>query len=306
MIPEPANNATSCQHLDLVFWPVGHAALGIREHLEIAQAGGFDSLAIAPNRAKALLKQGLTASDLREMAAEHGLRYTQLDGIATWVKNWRATKGDPDLNAWIENLFDIDLVEALEIGAALGAEAAVAVPFFDEGSIPHQQVVEEFGRFCDTAARYGIEIHIEFIPFWGVPDLSAATDIVSAANRDNSGILVDTWHLQKGSRDFRRDMELLRAIPGKWLKHVQMADADRAAHAETLAGDVMFRKFPGEGELEVAEILSIISGKGNLRSVGPEVINATLADMTPTQIGTRAGKATRDILTQVGISHPWF
>ena len=118
MTPEPANSAKNGQNPDLVFWPVGHSALGLREHLEIAQAGEFDSLAIAPQRAKALFQQGITASDLLEMAAEHGVRYTQLDGIATWVKNWRATKGDPDLNAWIESLFDIDLVEALEIGAA--------------------------------------------------------------------------------------------------------------------------------------------------------------------------------------------
>ena len=303
MAPAPANNAQSGQNPELVYWPVGHAALGLREHLEIAQEGGFDSLAIAPNRAKALFQQGMSATDLLEMAAEHGVRYTQLDGIATWVKNWRATKGDPDLNAWIESLFDIELVEALEIGAALGAEAAVAVPFFDEGSIPHHQVVEDFGRFCDTAARYGIEIHIEFIPFWGLPDLPAATDIVVAANRPNSGIMLDTWHLQKGSRDFERDMALLRSIPGKWLKHVQLADADRAAYAETLAGDVMFRKFPGEGELEVAEMLSIISGKGNLRSVGPEVVNAALADMTPAQIGTQAGRTTRAMLNQIGIAH---
>lgn len=297
----PAQNPTP-RHLDLVFWPVGHSALDLREHLAIAQAGGFDSLAIAPNRAKALMKQGLTAANLVDMAAEHGLRYSQLDGIATWVQHWRATRGDPDLNAWIESLFDIDLIEALEIGAALGADAAVAVPFFDEGSIPHPQVIEDFGHFCDTAAKYGIEIHIEFIPFWGVPDLPAAAAIVSAANRGNSGIMVDTWHLQKGSRDFPRDMELLRTVPGKWLKHVQLADADRAAHAETLAGDVMFRKFPGTGELALAEMVEIVAAKGHLTSIGPEVVNAGLADMPLAEIGDLAGKTTRNLLAQVGIS----
>ena len=302
MTAAPAENPTPRQSLDLVFWPVGHAALDLREHLAIAQAGGFDSLAIAPNRAKALMKQGLTAANLVEMATEHGLRYSQLDGIATWVQHWRATKGDPDLNAWIESLFDIDLIEALEIGAALGADAAVAVPFFDEGSIPHPQVIEDFGRFCDTAAKYGIEIHIEFIPFWGVPDLPAAAAIVSAANRGNSGIMVDTWHLQKGSRDFPRDMELLRTVPGKWLKHMQLADADRAAHSATLAGDVMFRKFPGTGELALAEMVAIIAAKGHLTSIGPEVVNAGLADMRLAEIGDLAGKTTRNLLAQVGIS----
>ncbi|MES2492515.1 MAG: sugar phosphate isomerase/epimerase [Pseudomonadota bacterium] len=302
MTSAPEDRPKPRQTLDLVFWPVGHAALDLRDHLAIARAGGFDSLAIAPNRAKALMKQGLTAANLVDMAAEQGLRYSQLDGIATWVENWRATKGDPALNAWIESLFDIDLVEALEIGEALGATAAVAVPFFDEGSIPHPQVVENFRNFCDTATQYGIEIHIEFIPFWGVPDLPGAAAIVAAADHANSGIMVDTWHLQKGSSDFQRDMELLRTIPAKWLKHVQLADADRTAHAETLAGDVMFRKFPGEGELALAEMLTIIAARGNLASIGPEVVNAGLADMPLAEIGDLAGRTTRNLLAQVGIS----
>jgi sugar phosphate isomerase/epimerase len=294
------NSLSGASHpVDLVFWPVGHAALSLKEHLEIAKAGGFSSLAIAPNRAKALMQQGLTAADLLDMAAEHGVRYTQLDGIATWVTNWRATKGDPDLNAWIGELFDIDMVEALEIGAALGAEAAVAVPFFDEGSIPQEEIASAFAEFCDTSARYGIEIHIEFIPFWGIRDLPGAWELISAADRPNSGIVVDTWHMQKGSRDFQRDMELLRAIPGQWLKHVQLADADLAAYADTLAGDVMFRKFPGEGELRIQEMLTIIRDKGHLRSIGPEVVNADLTDMTPREIGERAGRTTRDMLARV-------
>jgi sugar phosphate isomerase/epimerase len=287
--------------IDMVFWPVGHSDLSLKEHLEIAKAGGFNSLAIAPNRAKSLFSEGLKPEDLLEMAGEYGIRYSQLDGIATWVTNWRATKGDPDLNAWIAGLFDIDVVEALEIGAALGAEAAVAVPFFDEGSIAQHEMVEEFAKFCDISAQYGIEIHMEFIPFWGVRDLPAAWEIISATDRANSGILVDTWHLQKGSPDLPRDMDLLRAIPGKWLKHVQLADADLKAHADTLAGDVMFRKFPGEGALNIAEMLAVIHEKGGLRSVGPEVVNNDLAAMGLEEIGLRAGESTKRMIREAGI-----
>ncbi|MCB2051160.1 MAG: sugar phosphate isomerase/epimerase [Novosphingobium sp.] len=289
---------------ELVFWPVGHSDMSLKEHLEIARAGRFDSLAIAPNRAKTLLNSGMKPADLLELAGEYGVRFTQLDGIATWVTDWRATKGDADLNAWIAGMFDIDMIEAQEIGAALGANAAVAVPFFDEGSIPADEIIEKFGQFCDVSAQYGIEIHIEFIPFWGVRDLPAAWEIVSAANRSNSGIMVDTWHLQKGSPDVARDMALLHEIPGKWLKHIQLADADRAAYADTLAGDVMFRKFPGEGELPVAEILGILHAKGNLHSLGPEVVNNNLATMSTTDVGRRAGETTRRVSHLAGITQP--
>lgn len=283
---------------ELVYWPVGHSQLSLPEHLEIAQAGGFSSLAIAPTRAKALFRQGLTAGDLREMAEEKGIRYTHLDGIATWVTDWQATKGDPDLNAWIRALFDIDMREALEIGAALGAEAVVAVPFFDPGSIARDELIESFACFCDIAREFAIEVNVEAIPFWGLRDLSSAWDIVSAAGKDNSGIIVDTWHVQKGSSDYAHEVEVLRAIPGERLKHVQLADAELTPCAETLSADVMFRKFPGEGELDLVGMLSIIMAKGHLRSVGPEVVNRDLDAISTAEIGKVAGKCTRRVVDQ--------
>lgn len=286
---------------ELVYWPVGHGEFHLKDHLKIAQAGSFDGLAIAPNRAKSLLMDGYRPSDLLDWAAEHGLRYSQLDGLATWVKNWRATRGDPDLNAWIGGLFDIDMIEALDIGAALNVGSVVAVPFYDEGSIGLDEAVESFGRFCDSASARGIEVHIEFIPFWGVPTIAEAWDIVSAADCSNSGILVDTWHMQKGGRDFEAELDLLREIPGDRLKHVQLADADLTPRADTLAEDVMYRKFPGEGELRMVEMLSIIADKGGLASVGPEVIGHELQDMDLNALGQRAERTTRALLEQAGI-----
>lgn len=283
---------------ELVFWPVGHSELGLRDHLEIARAGGFTSLAIAPKRAQALFAEGLTATDLIEMAGEQGVRFSQLDGIATWVTKWRAKTGDPELNAWIGAMFDIEMREALEIGAALGVEAAVAVPFFDVGSIARAELIDSFGHFCDLAATFGIEVHVEAIPFWGLRDLPAAWDIVAAADRDNAGLMIDTWHIQKGSPDYARDLALLRTIPGACLKHVQLADADLAPQADTLAADVMFRKFPGEGELDLVDMLAIIAAKGQLRSVGPEVVNRDLAGMSHSEVGLRAGRGTRRVVEQ--------
>lgn len=280
--------------LDLVFWPVGLGHLSFSDHLEIAQAGGFTSLAVTPTRAKRLMRQGQPAQDILEQAQARGLRLNPIDGIATWVTDWRGTKGDPNLLQMMTDVFDIEMTEALDIGAALNMNMAVAVPFFDEGSIPLGEVIESFGRFCDVAKPYGISIDLEPIPFWGLRDLPIAWEVVRAADRDNSGIVIDTWHIQKGSKDYERDIALLQAIPGKRLRHVQLADADLQSRADTLSGDVMFRKYPGEGELDITRMLSIIAGKGCLESVGPEIVNAEQAAMSNAGIGERSGLTTRD------------
>lgn len=281
--------------VQLVFWPVGLGDRSFTDHLEIARAGGFDSLALTPSRAKGLMTGGMSAADISDQAAHYGLALGPADGIATWVRDWKSTQGDPALREMMIDVFDMDPVEALDISAALGMTAAVGVGFFDEGSIAHAEMVESFVRFCDLALPYGIEIAVEPIPFWGIPDLSTAWQIVRDADRPNSSITVDTWHIEKGSRNFEQDMLLLAEIPGHRLQHVQLADADRVAYANSLSGDVMFRKFPGEGELQLDRMLAAIIKQGGLRSVGPEIVSAEQAAMDNIAIGERCGVRTREV-----------
>jgi hypothetical protein len=70
--------------------------------------------------------------------------------------------------------------------------------------------------------------------------------------RKNAGIMLDTWHFSRGNPDFA----LLKSLPGECLVSVQVADARRDQRGATLFEDtVRFRKFPGEGELPIAESL---------------------------------------------------
>ena len=288
--------SADAQDPQLVFWPVGLGDRTFADHLEVAQAGGFDSIALTPNRAKQLLASGLKAGDIVDQAGERGLKIGPADGIATWLRDWRSTQGNPDLRAMMTQVFDIDVREALDISASLGMDAVVGVGFFDEGSIAEAELIEGFASFCDLAAPYGISIALEPIPFWGIPDLPLAWRIVDAAGRANASIAIDTWHIQKGSKDFVSDLELLASIPGHRLQHVQLADADLAPRAPALADDVMFRKFSGEGELQLAKILSIVMKNGGLLSVGPEIVSAEQSAMANVDIGIRSGETTRAVM----------
>lgn len=284
------------KRVDLTYWPVGLGMRSFSDHIEVCQAGGFNRLAISPNRAKAMLLAGDRPADIVDRALEKGVKIGPLDGIATWVKNWRNQHSAPALREMMDAAFDIELAEALEIGASLGSHDVVAVGYFDEGGVPIDEIIEGYGRFCDAAQSYCITVNLEFIPFWGIPDLPMATEIVRTAERANSGILIDTWHLQKGSRDFEADLALLETLPGNWFKHVQLADGDIISRAESLAGDVMFRKLPGRGELAVVRILSLVASIGDVKSVGPEIVNAEQIEMANSAIGVESGRTTRETI----------
>jgi sugar phosphate isomerase/epimerase len=287
------------QDLDLVFWAVGHRDLPFSSHLEIAEAGGFTSLAVAASTFKQLAAQGFTADNLLEQAGERGLKFTQLDGLATWVHNWYPLSDNSDVTRGMRSHFDVSMEESLDIAQALQMTSAVTVGFFDKDSIAFDEIAGSFANLCDAAGTRGISMDLEIIPMWGIPELPLAWDIVKAANRDNSGILVDTWHMQKGSTDFERDIALLETIPGNRLMNVQLADADLERHGSSFYDDVRFRKFAGEGELDITRILAIIASKGGLKSIGPEVIGHRLSGLTTAEVGCAAGRTTRKALARV-------
>jgi sugar phosphate isomerase/epimerase len=160
--------------------------------------------------------------------------------------------------------------------------------------------VESFGNFCDRAKSRGLRVDLEFIPFWGIRDLTTAWHIVRTADRENSGVLVDTWHMQKGSTDFTHDIALLQTIPGERLVSVRLCDARIEPQAGTLLDEIIEvgRGFPGEGELAIDLMLGIILGKGGLRDVGPEILSPSLASLAPTEIGARAGNSTRQAIAR--------
>jgi 4-hydroxyphenylpyruvate dioxygenase len=284
--------------VELIYWAAGSAFRNapFAEHLDIAEAGRFDSLAVSPMTFKKLSAQGLTADDILALAGERDLNLTQLDGVTTWVENWHPA-ADTSGNRFLRAAFDVEMEEALDIAQALKMRSAVAVGFFDAGSIPTDEIVEAFAGFCDSAKTRGISVDLEFIPMWGIRELPLAWHIVKTADRANSGVCVDTWHMQMGSSDFERDIALLETIPGERLTNVQLVDADLRLKPTALEGGGAPRKFPGEGDLDITRILSIIEAKGGLRSVGPEIVGKRLAD-PPAEVGRAAGATTREALAR--------
>ncbi|MDF2997289.1 MAG: sugar phosphate isomerase/epimerase [Xanthobacteraceae bacterium] len=108
--------------------------------------------------------------------------------------------------------------------------------------------------------------------------------------------MIDTWHFPRG----KLDLDLLRAIPSRFLRAAQVSDATRVIRGATLFEDtVRYRMFPGEGELPLVKILEILVEKG-LQEVGPEVFSDEADRLPPEETGRRCGAGLRRVLEAAG------
>jgi sugar phosphate isomerase/epimerase len=135
-------------------------------------------------------------------------------------------------------------------GADLDAKYVITAPYDPD-------LVRLADRLCaisDLSSRYGLRAVLEFFPWTVVPDLGTAVQVVEAAGRTETGILVDTLHFNRsGSR-----VEQLDSIPGARLPFVHVCDATvQVAYTteELLYAGRAERLPPGEGGIDIRAIL---------------------------------------------------
>ncbi|WP_341645500.1 sugar phosphate isomerase/epimerase family protein [Thauera sp. SDU_THAU2] len=116
------------------------------------------------------------------------------------------------------------------------------------------RLVDNYGRTCELAARYGMAAHIEPMPWTDVRDIAAAERVMAAAGRGNAGIIVDPIHFDRAGDT----VDGLAAIPASRFQYMQFCDAPAERPGTT--EEILFqaraeRKAPGEGGLPLGELL---------------------------------------------------
>lgn len=143
-----------------------------------------------------------------------------------------------------------DLLPAIETGAWLGAKYALVT-----GNDPDEaRLADRFAELCDLAARYGVAPQLEFMSFSDLKTLPQAARVIERAGRANAGIVVDAYHY---SRTHCRLADVARVPPSRF-RYAQLCDAPAAippTPEAILAEARAARRFPGEGEIDLASIV---------------------------------------------------
>jgi sugar phosphate isomerase/epimerase len=135
-------------------------------------------------------------------------------------------------------------------GAELGARHVIAAPYDPDLG----RLAERFAALADLAGRYNLSVLLEFFPWTVVPNLREAKRIVDAADRKNTGILVDTLHFARSESR----LEDIAAIAPDRLPMVHVCDAQSGGPftTEQLLHTARAERLPpGEGEINIRDIL---------------------------------------------------
>lgn len=281
--------------LDLVFWPAPVRLHPFRDHVRAAAAGGFTSLAIAPTTFSQARTDGLSVADMKEMAGDYGVTLRHLDTLTSWAP-FQLDPGDFDEE--MNERWTTPLERGLEICAELGLVQILATAAYQKGAVPLQQLIDGFGDLCQRAAKLGVWVDLEPMPFFGCPTVADAWAVVGGAAQDNSGILMDSWHFFKAGQS----LDSLDGIPGRCLRTMQISDAPaRQVTGKLIDDTIKYRRWPGQGELPITEFIQAVHVKGHLQAIGQEVFSLEADAMDPEEAGRIAGRTAWNAYRKAGV-----
>ena len=112
------------------------------------------------------------------------------------------------------------------------------------------ETVRALKQLSDVAKPYGIKLALEYmgVPASSVKTFDQALAIVNEVDRDNVGILLDTWHHYAGGC---KTADILKADKGQTFM-VHTSDCPRHEPFEALRAESFM---PGEGAVEIAAML---------------------------------------------------
>lgn len=153
--------------------------------------------------------------------------------------------------AKIDEKINFDIYEkAMEIAAELGGRHVLSSVWSEDRAF----ALDAFGKVCDIAKQYGLTVDLEYVPIAGIKTLAETIRFLNQADRDNSGLMVDTHHFHRA----KDRVEELDQLPRKWFHFIHLCDAcqkipdDRDEMTRILREE---RLYLGEGGINVAEIL---------------------------------------------------
>ncbi|MGH8458454.1 MAG: sugar phosphate isomerase/epimerase family protein [Nevskiales bacterium] len=257
------------------------------EQLVAARSGRFSAISLFPQVYWKARHAGHSDADLRAMLSEHGVTVSAVEPLLNWVPG----EAFPGSSLLTKHMPSEDAFYRL--ADAIGASNLIVV-WARKKRMPENQLIDAFGGLCQRAARHGLQVHLEFLPWTQVCNIKVALRLVTAAAQANGGVMFDSWHHYRSGGGVAE----LQGIDGRLISAVQLSDAPEKAgrflQIEALRG----RRLPGEGDINLPAITQALLTCGCAAPWGIEVFSSRLRKLDATTLGAMA-RASLDRCTPI-------
>ena len=240
-------------------WSIASVCMGgaLEEKFAAAAKAGFRAVEIFENDLTFFRGK---ARDARLMAADLGLEIVALQPL----RDFEAMPDPLRAKNFDRAARKLDLMH--ELGARLLCLCSnVSADAIDDP----ERAARDLAELADLARQHGMRIGYEALA-WGrwVKDWTAAWDIVRAADRDNLGIVLDSFHIcVRGN-----PIEPIAALPAEKIALVQVADAP-ALTMDPLSLSRHYRCYPGQGDYPIVDYLDAVTQSGYRGPLSLEIFN---------------------------------
>jgi sugar phosphate isomerase/epimerase len=200
--------------------------------------------------------------EMRRILDENGLRCLELEFLWDWFLD-ESDDARKAADAQRRMLFDTAAaLDAHHIKAGNIPGTPCEMPRLQEG---YAELVADAAENCPSKVLY------EFMPFdVNVNSIEKALEVMDGV--DNTGVVIDTWHMAKlGIKP-----DDLRKIPLERLGWVELSDGQFENMEDQLDEVINRRKLPGEGEFPIRGYVEVCQDMGYAEPWGVEVLSEDL------------------------------
>jgi sugar phosphate isomerase/epimerase len=261
--------------------PMTTPRFSFAERVAAASEAGFAGIGVLGDDYAAEQEAGLTDKDALAILDDHGLELAEVE----FLYEWSAGPDEPERVAFAQQLED----RVWAIADAFGPRVVSVGELGTADAMPPFDVlVERFAALCDRAGEHGLLVALEFMPWTGIPDVSAAAKLVDAVDRANAGLNVDAWHYYRSGGG----ADTLANIADR-VHMIQLDDADAELVGELFEDTMLRRRYPGEGSFDFDAFFGAIDRGGTATPVSVEILSAEHQALPVKEAARRAHDSTR-------------
>lgn len=255
-----------------------YGSLPLAQALQVTRDAGWDGIELRHADFANGVANGATISALLALVKASGLPVTAVGVERGWVYSEGETRAR----------LLASITEVCRWATELGAPIIMSPMDQEPGDLAQAAAsVREVG---DILAAHGktmaLELNVNVPQF---PRLQAVRDLLAAAAHPNVGLLVDTYHIQRGEGG----LDPYARLNHGEITYFQYSDVP--AGPMNPPGNTSERLPPGQGVVPFAQILPIVQAKGYTGYLSYEALNQSAFKRDPLAVSVEALAASRKL-----------